>query len=301
MTELENILFTEKYRPKKFEDLILGDKDKILSYLKTPETLPSFIFYSPSPGTGKTTTAKLIAESINSDFLKLNASDERGIDTIRDKIKMFCTTLSTNGIKRCIFLDEAEGLTKPAQDSLKSIIEEYSGNCFFIFTTNDISRIIEPIRSRCVLIHFERPNKEDILARVLHIVGQEGIEAHPDEIEKVIEALYPDIRAIILLLQDCKINNLPLSINQNEYIAVLETIKSKNYTKMYEIVYSGKLDILGFNRWMFKGVFQNFNKLGIEKASKIATLLADIEKAYEINVNLEIVFLANMLEISKIW
>ena len=155
MTPLHRQIWTEAYRPQVFNDVIIDKKSLIENYLKEPNTIPSFLFSSAKPGTGKTTTAKIIAKTLKCDILSLNSSDERGIDTVRDKIKAFAESMSSlEGMKRCVFMDEADRSTSTAQDALKNIIETYSDNCFFIFTCNDISKITEPIRSRCVLINF---------------------------------------------------------------------------------------------------------------------------------------------------
>ncbi|GAG64276.1 unnamed protein product, partial [marine sediment metagenome] len=164
LTPLHNAIFTEKFRPQVFDEVIIDKKTLITNYLKTPNTIPSFLFTSARPGTGKTTTAKIIAKTLKCDILSLNASDERGIEMIREKIKTFAESMSSlDGMKRCVFCDEADRLTSIAQDALKNIIETYSDNCFFIFTCNDISKITEPIRSRCVLVNFDKPGKVEIL------------------------------------------------------------------------------------------------------------------------------------------
>ena len=110
-TELQNIIWTELFRPTKLDDLILEDKALIIKYLENPKAVPSFLFYSSKPGTGKTSTAKIIAKHLGSDLLMINSSDERGIDMIREKVKLFAGSMSTKeGVKRCIFLDEIDGL-----------------------------------------------------------------------------------------------------------------------------------------------------------------------------------------------
>jgi len=300
MTELQDLIFIEKYRPDKFEDLILANKSLIVKYLDKPKTMPSFIFYSARPGTGKTSTAKIIIKALGCDALLINSSDERGIDTIRDKIKLFSRSLSTDtNIKRCIFLDEADGLTKQAQDSLRNLMEAYSDNCFFIFSCNDINKIIEPLRSRCNEINFEHPNKADIVARLCQIIDNEKLEVEDLEVEKLVDTFYPDIRSMIVRLQQYSIDKTPLSFAEQEFEEFLTLMKKHDVKAVYEKVYSGTFPVMEFNKWMFERVFANYDKIGLEEASRIVLRLADTEKYWNMGANLEIIFIANTLEIMK--
>lgn len=295
MNELINSLWCEKYRPQIFDDLILENKGELIKQLESG--LPSFIFTSSQPGTGKTSTAKIIAHYLEADLLIINASDERGIDVIRDRVTNFARSMSSNpDSKRCVFLDEAEGLTKQAQESMKNLMEEYSDNCFFIFTTNDISKIIEPIQSRCHVVNFERPNKADIIARLEYICEQEKLGG---DIECLVDYYYPDMRKMINVLQDCKINNKPWSKPVEQFTKFLDFIIKKDVDKIYQMVYSD-FDYVGFNGWMFRYLFDNYAKFGFEKCRQISLKLADTEKAWNMNVNKEVVFISNILDIMKV-
>jgi len=299
MNELQELIWIEKYRPIRFEDLILNKKEGLLKYLENPKALPSFIFYSSKPGTGKTTTAKVIINHLKCDNISINSSDERGIDTIRDKIKLFASSLSLSDCKRCVFLDEADGLTKQAQDSLRNLMETYSDNCFFIFSCNDIGKISEPIRSRCVGVNFENPNKADILNRLEYICEKEDIKANEEVLAKLIDTFYPDIRSVIVRLQQHKIDGLPINFDEKEFKDFLEAINKKDITYLYEKTYSD-LPIIEFNKWLFVYLFNNWQKIGLDKTAKISLLLADTEKAWNLGTNLPIVFLSNIIEISRI-
>jgi len=299
-TELENLIWIEKYRPQKFEDLILEDKPAILKFLKKPKSIPSFIFYSNKPGTGKTSTAKIIINELKCDALLINSSDERGIDTIREKIKLFARCLSIDPtLKRCIFLDEADGLTRQAQDSLRNLMEEYSENCFFIFSCNDLNKIIEPLRSRCTVINFERPNKADITARLLEIVDAEDLEVMDYDIEKIVNNYYPDIRSMISLLQVSKVTEQSVTYEEKEFEEFLDLIKKKEVKAIYEKVYSGEFKIMEFNKWYFRKLFEDYNKNDRLVLTKISTLLADTEKYWNLGANIEVVFIANILKIME--
>jgi len=110
MNELENLVWVEKYRPASFDDIILNDKKLLLDFLKNPETLPNFIFHSNKPGTGKTSCAKIICNYLNCDFRIINSSMERGIDIMREEVSLFARTVGMNKVKKCVFLDESDGL-----------------------------------------------------------------------------------------------------------------------------------------------------------------------------------------------
>jgi len=300
MSELTDLIWIEKYRPIKFEDLILENKTLILNYLKTPKSMPSFIFYSNKPGTGKTSCAKIIIKTLDCDYLSINASDERGIDTIREKIKLFASSLSSDSnIKRCVFMDEADSMTRQAYDSMRNLMETYSDNVFFILSCNHIEKIIEPIRSRSVLVDFERPNKADIMVRLSYICEQESLKFDTQDIEKLTSIYYPDMRSMISRLQQSKVDSLPINYSETEFEDFLNVIKSKNITKVYEKVYSGNFKIMEFNKWLFAKVFTKWEDLGLEKASRIALRLADTEKAWNMQCNLEVVFISNILEVMK--
>jgi replication factor C small subunit len=297
MTELENLIWTEKYRPQNFDDLILANKASLLHQLKQSKMIPSFIFYSSNPGTGKTSTAKIIAKTLDCDLLLLNSSDERGIDVIRDKIKLFACSMSSTEGKRCIFLDEADGLTKPAQDSLRNIIETYCGNCFFIFSCNDISKIIEPIRSRCLNIDFERPDKASILIRLEEICDKEGLKYTTEQLSEMVEYYYPDIRSMIMRLQQCQIDtSAPLIVKEN-FEDFWKAVKGKNVKYIYDKVYSGEFKIMDFNKWLFRYLYDNYDSFGYEKTAKISLALADTEKHWDLGANLEVIFLSNIMKI----
>ena len=297
--ELQDLIWIERFRPKTFDKLILKDKEKnvIINYIKIPKLLPSFIFYSKSPGTGKTSTAKIIIDALGCDSLKINSSDERGIETIRDKVSMFAKSLSTNGIKRCIFLDEADGLTKQAQDSLRNLMETYSDNAFFIFSCNDFTKIIDPIKSRCISINFQFPDKTTIFDRMFRICQKEKIEG---SVGSLVDYYYPDIRSMIAELQEAKLSGNPLEFKYQRFEDFLELIKKKDFETIKDIVYSTPFNFKAFNKWFFDYTFKNFEKYGFDKAKEIVNSLAETEKYSMLNVNLEFIFIANVMEIAKL-
>jgi len=301
VSELTNKILTEKFRPASFDELVFDNKTLILNHLKNPLGIPSFIFYSNHPGTGKTSTAKLIIKTLDCDALVVNASDERGIDTIREKITGFARSLSSNPLsKRCIFMDESDSLTKQALDSLRAVMEEFSDNVFFIFSCNDVSKIIAPIQSRCVMVCFEKPNKADIIQRVEYICEQEEINATDEEISNLVEHYYPDMRSMVKTLHSAKIEGTSITIEQSDYASFLNALHTNNVQYLYQKTYSSDFDIYGFNRWVWKHLFDNIKSYDTYDLPTIALHLADVEKSWNIGANAQICFLANMLQIGKL-
>lgn len=302
MNPLKSSLWTEKYRPIKFDDLIFSNKQELQKFLASPKELPSFIFYSASPGTGKTSTAQIVANELGCDFKKINASDERGIDIIRDQVKSWAGSMSFDGNKRCVFLDEADGLTKQAQESMKVIMEEFSSNCFFIFSCNDISKIEEPIKSRCVVFNFETPDKVEIFCFLLGICRDENINLVNEDLNKLIFQYYPDVRKMVNELQRFSING---KLNfQSGFANDIKELKAKNKQYFFERVYNGTLDMDGFLTYLFKKIWESsFNpKSNLDgiKLEKISRLIVEIEKAWEIKAKKEPTFLTNILAIMEL-
>lgn len=189
-------LFVEKYRPIEFSDVIGLDEN----ISKLIDDIPHLLFLG-LPGTGKTTTAKIIIEKLNCDSLILNASSERGINVVREKIKSFAMTRSLNDKIKIIFLDEFDMMTNDAQTSLRNLMEEYHKNCRFIMTGNYSNKIIDPIKSRCMVFEFKLPPIEEILKRLKHICQVENININDDNLMFLIRKTYPDIRSAINKIQ----------------------------------------------------------------------------------------------------
>ena len=193
-------LWVEKYRPQVLEDYVGNEviKNKIADYIKE-SSIQNLLFYGVA-GTGKTTLAKLITKNIDCDLLYLNASDERGIDTIREKIQPFAASMGFNDIK-IVILDEADYLTPQAQATLRHTIEACSSTTRFILTCNYLERIISPLQSRCQTFEITPPSKQEVNYKCQDILTKEKILFYDNNIDDVINTHYPDIRKIINTLQ----------------------------------------------------------------------------------------------------
>ncbi len=209
MMEQDTSIWTEKYRPQIFDEIVGQDGIiKKVRSLTNSMNIPHLLFAGPA-GTGKSTLAlivvkELYGENWRENYLELNASDERGIDVVRQKVKDFARTKPIGKVNfKIIFLDEADALTKEAQQALRRTMENYSSNCRFIMSCNYSSKIVDPIQSRCVVFRFKLLEKKDIEKRVKLIAEREKLEISSDSIETLYEDSEGDCRRVINLLQAC--------------------------------------------------------------------------------------------------
>lgn len=207
--QLAYTIWVEKYRPGDIQSTILpASAKKYFNKLVKDKEFQSLLFHSSSPGVGKTTVAKALCSEIGADYIYINTSKENGIDTLRTKIDKFATSMSLSGGKKVVILDEFDGATTALQQALRASIEEFHSTCRFIFTCNYITKIIDPIKSRCQVIDFNFTNakhikemKPKIVKRVGGILQMEKVTFDNEVLEKLVESHYPDIRRILSLLQ----------------------------------------------------------------------------------------------------
>ena len=220
MSRREHTLWVEKYRSQTLEDYVGNEniKQTIGHYLKQND-IQNFLFYGTA-GTGKTTLAKLIVNNLDCDFIYINASDENGIDTIREKVKGFASVTSFKPFK-VIILDEADFITIQGQAALRNIIETFSRSTRFILTCNYIERVIDPLQSRCQVLKIVPPSKQEIAYHIMDILKKEEVEINANDLKSVINQHYPDIRKML--------NTLQMSVNGNEIVVDKSILVSNSY------------------------------------------------------------------------
>lgn len=238
-------IWIEKYRPKNLSEVVGQQEivERLKSYIRT-KNMPHLLFSGPA-GTGKTTCAialakELFAEIWKENFTELNASDERGIDVVRKKIKDFARTspLGDVGFK-IIFLDEADALTPEAQNALRRTMEKYSLTCRFILSCNYSSKIIEPIQSRTAVFRFRPLKAEDIKKYLRKISSLEGIEITHDGVEAILYIAEGDMRKAINTLQVGA--SMSQRVDGDVIYRITSTAKPDEVKKMLEIALKGDL------------------------------------------------------------
>jgi replication factor C small subunit len=197
-------LWVEAYRPKTIDEYIFHDAQQRAAVMRmiNDKSIPHLLF-SGVQGSGKTTLARILIaamEADTTDVLLINASDERGIDTFRDKIKSFATTMPV-GVFKIILLEEADNLTPDAQGALRRFMEEYADVARFILTCNYENKVIPPLKSRCQHYHFKATDKNDVAEYLINILAQERVVFDLPLLDKYIAYGYPDIRKIVNMLQ----------------------------------------------------------------------------------------------------
>ncbi len=236
-------IWTEKYRPKKLEEMA-GQKEivnRLESFVKK-RSLPHCLFAGPA-GTGKTTAALCIARAFfgehwHSNFLELNASDERGIDTIRTKVKDFARTRAIGDSFKIIYLDEADALTRDAQQALRRTMENFAGICRFILAANYSSKIILPIQSRCAVFRFSRLTKDEATDYLKRIQKAEKLTIDSKSLGMVFELSEGDMRKAVNILQTAAISSKKVTSK-----IILETAgkaEPKQITAMLNLALKGK-------------------------------------------------------------
>lgn len=210
-------LWVEKWRPDTLEGYIGDDvlKERFASYIKNQD-IPHLLFHGTA-GTGKTTLSKILLKNIECDYLFINASDERGIDVIRDKIKSFAASSGFAPLK-IVVLDEFDAMTSDAQMALRNMMEVFSKSTRFILTANYVERIIAPIISRCQSTALTPPSKKEVAKHLANILDTEGVSYTTQDIVLLINAHYPDIRRIINTAQQQTVDGV-LTLNSAEIIS----------------------------------------------------------------------------------
>lgn len=231
MSNSENSLWVERYRPSGLEGYVGNEHiiQKVNIYIENND-VPHLLLHGEA-GTGKTTLAKIIVNAIDCDYLYINASDERGIDTLREKIRGFAASVGFKTWK-VVILDESDYLTRDAQAALRNLMETFSKNTRFILTCNYPEKVIDPIQSRCQTFEIIPPTKKDVAKRLNDILINEGIQFEMQDLAVIVNSGYPDIRRVINAAQRQVINGRLVIDKQS-------SIESTYSEKIVDILKSG--------------------------------------------------------------
>lgn len=284
----ENTLFVEHYRPTKLDNYVGNENiKKVIKQYLDQDDIQNLCFYGPA-GTGKTTLAKLIVKNLDCDYLYINASDERGIDTIRDKVTSFASTASFKSLK-VVILDEADFLTINAQASLRNVIETFSRSTRFILTCNYIERIIDPLQSRCQTLKIVPPSKVEVAKHLAWILGEENISFIVDDIKNIVNQFYPDLRKMLNTIQlsiiDAKLSVDKSVLVSNNYMnLLLKELKSKkpNWRELRKIIINS-----GVNDFeeLYRFLFDNVSEYASGKEGSVSIILN--EHLYQANFRID--------------
>ncbi|MBI4173327.1 MAG: replication factor C small subunit [Candidatus Aenigmarchaeota archaeon] len=290
-------IWTEKYRPNRLDDIVNQKhvKERLRSWT-TEGSIPHLIFAGPA-GTGKTTTAIAVARELfgndwKENFLELNASDERGIDVVRVRIKNYARTKSLASKFRIIFLDESDALTPEAQQALRRTIEQFSSACRFILSCNYSSRIIEPIQSRAAVFRFRKLAQEDVAEYLKRIAMHEKLEVEKGCFEAIFDVSEGDMRKATNLLQTAAAKG---KVTAKAIYEISGQIESGAVRKMLDAALAGKFaearkllhELMISNGLaaedMVKGIHREIYSLDIQESQKL--LLIEKLGDYEFRIN----------------
>ena len=241
---MEDFLWVEKYRPKTIRDCILPDElKKTFGLFVQDKHIPNMIL-SGGPGVGKTTVAKAMIDEIGSTYMMINGSEESGIDVLRTKIKNFASTVSLEGGRKYLIIDEADYLNpQSTQPALRGFMEEFHKNCGFILTCNFKNRLIPPLHSRCSVVDFIIPNDQKpklasrFFARVGDILNSEGVKFEPKAVAELMNKFFPDWRRVLNELQRYSASGqidagVLVNLSENNLNELYGHLKDKNITEV---------------------------------------------------------------------
>jgi len=302
---MEHLLWTEKYRPETVADCILPErlKQPFQEYVNQKQ-IPNLLL-TGGAGVGKTTVAKAMCNEIGCDFMILNGSDENGVDTIRYKIKNYASSMSLTGGRKVIILDEADYLTPQAQAILRNSIEEFAGNCSFIFTCNYKNKLIEPLHSRCAVVEFSLKNGEKakmagaFFKRIQSILQSEKVEYEDSVIAELIKKHFPDFRRALNELQRYsqfgKIDSGILAqIGDVQISEIVKHVKSKDFGAIRKWVGASDIDANILFRQLYDALYEVMKPQSIPQA---VLILADYQYKQAFVADQEINMVACLTEL----
>lgn len=303
MSSIDNSLWVERYRPTELKDYVGNEhlKDKVEGYLETGD-IPHLLFYGKA-GTGKTTLAKLIVNSVDCDYMIINASDENNVETVRNKVKNFASTIGFKSTK-IIILDEFDYMTPNAQAILRNLMETFSKHCRFILTCNYVEKVIDPIQSRCQTFQIVPPTKKDVAIQISKILTTEGVKFEPKDLVPIIDSSYPDIRKII---NTCQLNSSKgvLKLDTTSILdadvknKIVEILKSKDdkRNKWINIRQSiADARVQDFTE-LYTYLYEKVDEYGSGNTANVILILSESQHKDALVVDKEITFMACIIQI----
>ena len=305
MGKLEHTLWVEKYRPDLLESYIGNEhlKSKIKLYLESGD-LPHLLLYGRA-GTGKTTLAKLLVNNIDCDHLYINASDENSVDTVRNKVRNFASTMGFQDMK-IIILDECDYITPNAQAALRNLMETFSKHCRFILTCNFVERIIDPIQSRCQSFQIVPPSKKEVAMHLHNILSEENISRKTADVASLVDAGYPDIRRVINSAQRQVVDQMLIidrqALLENDYkLTLIEVLKNDNkkdaFKKIRKLLADSKVTDFSDG---FRLLYDTMDDWASGHTAETILTLAEGQRDDIVVVDKEINFMATMVKLLTI-
>lgn len=302
----DNTLWVERYRPSVLSDYIGNQslKEKFTQYIDSGD-IPHTLLYG-KPGTGKTTLAKIIVNSIECDYIIINASDENNVETVRTKIKGFASTMGFKPFK-IVVLDECDYMTPNSQAILRNLMETFSTHCRFILTCNYVERIIDAVHSRCQTFQIKPPSKKDVAVRVSEILNAENIEFTPKDLVPIIDSSYPDIRKIINTCQRSSAGG-KLTIDteqliQNDYkVKILDILKSSDDKRgKYSNLRQALIDSRNTDfSELFTLLYEKVDEYAPNNTANVIIALSEGQYRHHSAIDKEIPTAATLIEILKL-
>lgn len=296
-------LWVEKYRPTDLEELI-ADEDTLSKFQKMidEKDIPHLLF-SGSAGIGKTTAAKILANKISEEICYINASDRSSVETIRDEVSRFCSSISFSGDLKIIILDEFDGMSDHAMRMLRGTMEEFHKTARFILTCNFEHKIIEAINSRCQTFDFGKATMKQVAQRCLQILKNENVSSKgkKEDIMLLVKKHFPDIRKIVNMLQkncvDGEFNFMQEAVTGDDKDRLIDLLKGGDIRTIRKELLGPGTDWVGFYTTLFDRVGEY---AGEDKATPMLIVEDYFSSRHPFSLHKEITFVGCLLQLWKV-
>lgn len=304
--EITNSIWCERYRPCSLDEYIGNEhlKERVQTYLDTND-IPHLLFFGNAGG-GKTTLAKLIVNTIECDYIIINASDENNVETVRTKVKDFASTTGYEDIKIAV-LDEFDFMSINGQSILRNLMETFSEHCRFILTCNYIDKVIDPIQSRCQKFQIIPPSKMDVEVHVGNILQLEKVKFEQDVLKTIVDSYYPDIRKIINSCQGhsskgeltLNIGNIVESDIKGKIVDILKSDDDKRnkYVKARKAIANARVQ--NFSE-LYTHLYETVEDYSNQNPMAVINLISEGQYKDALVADKEIVFISTLIQIINI-